>query len=106
LEVPVTCRPSDVCKCDEKLGGCVCPSRSVAEKADTTALGSGVIASVVVAGAAGIVFVAISGKKSYDYWKQVHDNKNPMIASNPLYEEKGGFNENPLFEDNGNVELP
>jgi len=69
-------------------------------------MSSGVIASVVVAGAAGIVFVAISGKKTFDYWKSVHDNKNPMIASNPLYEEKGGFNENPLFEEDQGSELP
>jgi hypothetical protein len=69
-------------------------------------VGSGVIAAVVFTGAAGIIFVAVSGKKGYDYWKTVHDNKNPMVSSNPLYEEKGGFNENPLFEDDGAVDLP
>jgi len=106
LELDVQCFPKDSCTCEEALGGCVCPSDSIKNQNKNVRLGAGVIAVVVVAGAFGVIFVAISGKKSYDYWRQVHDNKNPLVSSNPLYEETGGFNENPLFEDSDAVNLP
>jgi len=106
LDVDVVCLPKDKCTCIENRGGCVCPSDSIHKQNQNVGVGAGVISAVVVAGTAGIIFVGVSGKKSYDYWRQVHDNKSPMISSNPLYEEAGGFSENPLFEDTDAVTLP
>jgi len=98
LAVPVQCLPKDQCYCDEDKGGCVCPSNFIQDEKNNVGIGAGAVTFFVIAGFAAVVFVGVSGKKSYDYWTQVHSNKAPQITNNPFYQGKEMFSDNPLFD--------
>jgi hypothetical protein len=92
----MTCRPADTCKCNVDTNTCQCNSwlqnLSTPEK-----VGAGVVAGIVLGVSAFALIVTVGGKKGYDYYKERVESS-AKIEDNPLYVEKGGQHDNPLYE--------
>lgn len=98
-----TCYPTDKCECDEDYGGCKCQGNFLEEIPDEAKISAGIVAVIAIAGVLGLVVFAVGSKKGYDYYRGRTGDATPFIADNPLYEEKGAFHENRLYENDDNA---
>jgi len=69
--------------------------------AQAAGIGAGIIAVIVIAAVATVIFLGVGGKKGYDYWKARNKGMGSVL-NNPLYEEKASAQgTNPLYEEGG-----
>jgi len=90
-----TACPSSCGSCDPS-SGCTSCSSSLSPS-DVAGISAGVIAAVIIACLAFAAILAYGGKRGYDYWKSRAEGVG-KVHDNPLYENKGGFVENQIFE--------
>lgn len=61
------------------------------------AIGTGAAVGIAIGAAAGAGLMGYGGKKGYDYWKTMQDQRFNGVQNNPLYEQTSGASDNPLY---------
>jgi len=90
-ECPLACSG-----CDNSTGCTACPKGSIST-AEVAGISAGIIAAIIIAGAIAAGVIAYGSKKGYDYFKSKQGRMGP-VNDNPLYENTGGYANNPLFD--------
>jgi len=65
--------------------------------ARAAAIGTGAAVGIAIGAAAAAGFIGYGGKKGYDYWKVMQNQRFDGVQNNPLYEAGSGAAENPLY---------
>jgi hypothetical protein len=67
------------------------------DKAKKIAIGTGAAVGIAIGAAAAAGFIGYGGKKGYDYWKTMQNERFNGVQNNPLYDGPTGETENPLY---------
>jgi len=61
------------------------------------AIGTGAAVGIAVGAAAAAGFIGYGGKKGYDHWKAMQNQRFNGVQNNPLYETSTQASDNPLY---------
>lgn len=82
---------------DSRTSGGVLCALLYDDTAKKIAIGTGAAVGIAIGAAAAVGIAGYGGKKGYDHWKNMQNQRFEGVQNNPLYEQSAGASDNPLY---------